>query len=97
MAAKPRTPPTPEQAASIEVLSAKLAKANKRIAELSRRLRTLQHAQQHKGVVMSKRLVRRIRACLHPDRKSGNDHMRKRLQELSQEFNSLKIVPPSDE
>ena len=54
-----------------------------------------QHAQQDRGIVMSSQLARAIRSSLHPDREVGNPKERKRLEDLSQEFNSFKIAPPA--
>jgi hypothetical protein len=56
--------------------------------ERERRLTAIKNAPSHRVGFMSKRLVRHIRASLHPDRATDP----KNREELSKEFNSLTIV-----
>jgi len=97
-----RMAPAPAQAEeeSIDTLRAELEQAqrtiksnNTRIKNFNQRLRALASK---KSIAMSKALVREMRAALHPDRAVDDPRRRKRLEELSQEFNSYTFVTPDD-
>jgi predicted nucleic acid-binding Zn-ribbon protein len=67
-------------------LAAMLTAANQRNAELKRENAELRK-QMRTGTWMSAELVREIRSALHPDRAVRDPARRKRLTELSQQFN----------
>jgi hypothetical protein len=72
-------------------LETELLKWKKLAKERQRRLTAIENASSRRGVFMSKRLVRHIRASLHHDR--ATDPKKRQLRkELSKEFNSLTIV-----
>ena len=79
-------------------LSEKLRQAQQQIKGYQTRVRNLNRhiraAEKGKGIIMSKPLFRQIQRYLHPDTAMSDPKEFKRLNELSQEFNSFKILSP---
>ena len=99
-AARQAQAPAPEPEETIASLSEKLKQAQQQLKGYQTRVRNLnahnRAVASGKGIRMSKPLFRQIQKYLHPDKAMSDPKEFKRLNELSQEFNSFKILSPDD-
>ena len=90
---KPRTKAAETAAidpAELQKLEAQLARQRTEIRNLKAKVRWYVVA--GKGIPMTKRLDRHIRACLHPDRAPRDAATQRRWTEYAQEYTALKIT-----
>jgi hypothetical protein len=84
-AARPPLPPDEARDRRIRALTTQVRNLRQHIARLI-------NSPRFKTIRMSAQLVREMRSALHPDRAAGDPKRRRRLEQLSQEFNSFTFV-----